>query len=235
MCKVNIDVAKIADTEVAKDTANWIYRVIGAPIEDGVGLLFADALKERRLRNAIRLQTETLRYKIEQQKPIPLSFGYKLLDKATLEESDSLISKWAQLLVNSLDSDYNGEIRKIYIDILDSLEPIDAKVLEKIAENTEPVDPLKLFETEKKTEISISVDSLKSLNLIMEDYDEQHVLIPPGDWDDPTDSYVRGYNNGEFYLTDLGRSFINSVNRIEHTGLKANDTDEKQTKSSTQQ
>ena len=215
MCKIEVDIAKIAETDIAKNTANWLYRIIGAPIEDGLGLLFADTLKEKRLRNTIRLQAETLKFKIENPKSIPLSFSYKLLDKATLEENETLISKWAQLLANSMDADYKGEIRKIFIDILDSLEPIDAKVLEEISKHTKSVDPFALFEKEKKNEVSISIDSLKFLNLIAEDFDEVQVPIPPGDWDDPTDAYIRGYDNGTYYLTGLGTSFIASVNRQE--------------------
>lgn len=215
MCKVNIDVAKIAETEVGKNTANWIYRVIGAPIENGIGLLFADALKEKRTQNIIRLQKETEKFNINNAKQIPLSFAYKLLDKASLEENDSLIKKWAELLANSMDKDFNGEIRKIYIDILDSLEPIDAKVLDFIASIKDSVDPMDSFPKEEKDEVNISIDSLKSLNLVMEDFDEESVPVEPGDWDDPREKYVRGYDNGRYYLTGLGDSFLNAVNRKE--------------------
>lgn len=216
MCKVNIDIAKIAETEVGKNTANWIYRVIGAPIENGVGLLFADALKERRYKNIIRLQTETEKFKIQNIKEIPLSFAYKLLDKASLEENEELIESWAELLANSMDNDFKGKIRKIYIDILDSLEPIDAKVLKFIASKKESIDPTDFYPKEEKEEILISIDSLKSLNLIMEDFDEESVSIEPQDWDDPTEKYVRGYDNGKYYLTGLGDSFLASVNRKEN-------------------
>ena len=51
MGKVNIDIAEIAQTEIAKNTANWIFKVIGEPIENVVGYLFADALKEKRTQN----------------------------------------------------------------------------------------------------------------------------------------------------------------------------------------
>lgn len=216
MCKVNIDIAKIADTEVGKNTASWIYRVIGAPIENGVGLLFADALKEKRYKNIIRLQSETEKFKIQNIKKIPLSFAYKLLDKASLEENENLIKKWAELLANSMDIDFKGEIRKIYIDILDSLEPIDAKLLEFIASKKESINPSDFYPKEEEGEILISVDALKSLNLIMEDFDEESVSVEPQDWDDPTEKYVRGYDNGKYYLTGLGHSFLTAVNRNEN-------------------
>jgi len=216
MCKVNIDIAKIAETEVGKNTASWIYRVIGAPIENGVGLLFADALKEKRYKNIIRLQAETEKFKIQNIKQIPLSFAYKLLDKASLEENEELIKNWAELLANSMDIDFKGKIRKIYIDILDSLEPIDAKLLKFIATKKESVDPTDFYSKEERDEILISIDSLKSLNLIMEDFDEESVSVEPQDWDGPTEKYVRGYDNGKYYLTGLGNSFLTAVNRKEN-------------------
>ena len=215
MCKVNIDIAKIAETEVGKNAANWIYRVIGAPIEDGVGLLFADALKEKRYRNIICLHAETKKFEIKNTRQIPLSFAYKLLDKASLEESAKLIEKWAKLLANSMDNDFVGDIRKIYIDILDSLEPIDAKVFEFIASKKESIDPLDHYSKEEMKEIFISVDTLISLNLIMEDFDEERVPIQPEDWNHPSEKYVRGYDNGKYYLTGLGYSFLYAVNRTE--------------------
>ncbi len=216
MCKVNIDISKIAETEVGKNTANWIYRVIGAPIENGIGLLFADALKEKRIQNIIKLRNETDKFTIHNSKQLPLSFAYKLLDKASLEENDNMIKKWAELLANSMDKDFNGKIRKIYIDILDSLEPIDAKVLEIIASKKQSIDPADYFSNEEKDNINISVDSLQSLNLIMEDFDEESVPIEPYDWDAPREKYVRGYNNGKYYLTELGNSFLTAVNRKEN-------------------
>ena len=216
MCKVNIDIAKIAETEVGKNTANWIYRVIGAPIENGVGLLFADALKEKRYKNIVRLQVETEKFIIQNTKKIPLSFAYKLLDKASLEENEDLIKNWAELLANSMDIDFKGKIRKIYIDILDSLEPIDAKLLEFLASKKEPFDPTEFYSKEEREEILISIDSLKSLNLIMEDFDEESVSVEPNNWDDSTEKYVRGYDNGKYYLTGLGNSFLTAVNRKEN-------------------
>ncbi len=213
MCKANIDIAKVLESEVGKNTANWIYQVIGAPIENGVGLLFADALKEKRFRNIIRLKTETERFKIQEIKKIPLSYAYKLLDKASLEENDEMIKNWAELLVNSMDKDFKGNIRKIFIDILDSLEPIDAKVLEFIATKNSSVDPIEFYPKEEKDKISIAIDSLISLNLVVEDFDEEVVPAEPGDWDDPTEKYVRGYNNGKYYLTALGNAFLDAVNR----------------------
>jgi hypothetical protein len=217
MIEPKIDVGQILESDVGKNTANWIHKVVGAPIEDGVGLLFADALKEKRLRNIIKLKAETDKFIIHNQKPIPLSFAYNLLDKASLEEDESLISKWASLLANAMDKDYNEEIRKIYIDILNSIEPIDAKIINEIyttPKYTHWSMPEK-WEQAYDIEISISLDSLCSLNLIREDYNEEEIPIQPASWKDNAYTHVRGDNNGKFYLTDLGSSFINAVNRKE--------------------
>ncbi len=215
MSEVNIDIAKIAESEVAKKTANWIYKVIGEPLEDGVGLLFADALKERRLQNSIRLREETLKFTVLNQKQIPLSLGYKLLEKATLEENESLISKWAKLLTNAMDQDFEGEVRKIYIDILDSIEPIDAQVLDDLYKEPDPINPLFIYQPGLSETILISIDTLKSLNLITEHFEEKQVeaIGDGGTFSGSTN--IKGNFAGEYILTNLGKSFINAVNRLD--------------------
>lgn len=211
--EVNIPIDKALDSNLVKSASDWLYRIFGEPIENGVGLLFADRLKYRRMQNATKLQAETEKIAIQNTKKIPLSFGYKLFDKATLEDDDFLISKWANLLASSVDADYNGEIRKIFIDILDSLEPLDARVLDNISMFKVPSDPFVDTSIMSKRELTLSIDSLLYHNLITEDYDSEFIPIKDGDWDDPTEKEIPGSKNGKYFLTDLGESFVMAVNR----------------------
>jgi hypothetical protein len=213
MGKVNIDIAEIAKTEIAKNTANWIFKVIGEPIENVVGYLFADALKEKRTQNIIKLKKHYEDKHPTQLRSIPLSFAYKLLEKASLEEDDYLITKWAELLANTTDVNFKGTSRKIYIDILDSLESNDARLLETFTKTKEAIDPIIKLPEEIKDEVKISIDTLISLNLVDEEFDEESDPAEAGDWDDPTEKYVRGYNTGRYYLTNLGASFLEAVTR----------------------
>lgn len=67
----------------------------------------------------------------EIQKPIPLKFLIPLLQGATLEENDELQDIWVGLLVKSI-SDERVELKRVYIDILERLSTLEAKILDVI-------------------------------------------------------------------------------------------------------
>ncbi len=64
---------------------------------------------------------------------VPLNIAIPLLQAASMEEDDLLREMWARLLVNAMDADRNVEMRRAFIDILESLTSLDAQILEKIS------------------------------------------------------------------------------------------------------
>jgi len=54
------------------------------------------------------------------------------MEYASLEEDESLQDIWSRLLANSLDSDRNFELKIVYIDIIKSITPLEAKILKFI-------------------------------------------------------------------------------------------------------
>jgi len=232
----NSDIVKeILDSKTMESLGKWLGEVIGDPVKDGVGFLFADALKVKRITNLIRLRGEIEGQSIENFVQVPISFGYKLLEKASIEDNEVLAKRWANLLRNSLDKDYTGKIPKIFIDVLDNLEPIDVKILEyfinsRSFDNSSALhwsDLRDKFQNNKDFNLSevllLSIESLESQNLITESYDLEHVAgaEPPANWKDDSDRYVRGENSGKYYLTQLGKSFIRAVTNIKDNSDKA--------------
>ncbi len=61
--------------------------------------------------------------------------GIPLIDNALLEDDDDLREIWCKLIANSLDPNFNKEIRSAFIDILKNLTSLDAKILKYIYEN----------------------------------------------------------------------------------------------------
>ena len=221
-------VKNILDSKTMESLGNWLGSVIGEPIKDAVGLWFADALKMKRINNLRRLQNEIEKQPIDNLVHVSTSFGYKLLEKASIEDDEMLAKKWANLLRNALDKDYIGKVPKIFIDILDNLEPVDAKILEYFLNNKSFDDSTSVhwsalrdeFQNNKEfqfsEELSLSIDSLVSLNLITEFYDIESVVSSerPASWKDDSYRYVRGENNGKYCLTQLGKSFIQAVTNM---------------------
>lgn len=62
--------------------------------------------------------------------PVPPQFLLPLLDGASLEAEPTVQELWAGLIANATDPTRALEIKKVFIEVLRGLEPLDAKVLE---------------------------------------------------------------------------------------------------------
>ncbi len=65
-------------------------------------------------------------------KAIPIKLILPLLQAASLEEDDYLQDLWAKLLVNGANANSGIDLTKAFIEILESLTPLEAKILEII-------------------------------------------------------------------------------------------------------
>ena len=125
-------VGDIINSKPIESLTTFFSEIVGKPLVDGAGILYGDAVKAKRIANTLKLEEKYKLVKSEDTQPTALTFGYKLLEKASLEEDDNLLEKWANLLGNATDKNYDGSIRKIFIDTLESLEPIDVKIFDDI-------------------------------------------------------------------------------------------------------
>lgn len=121
--------------DLAEKTGNFIAPLIKGTLEQGIGI-FNDKLCYVRWKRLNRFIEQANR-KMEQlgideiQNPIPLKFFIPLLQGATLEENDELQDIWVRLLLKSI-SDERVELKRVYIDILERLSPLEAKILNVI-------------------------------------------------------------------------------------------------------
>lgn len=146
--------------------------------------------------------------------------GIPILEYACLEDDEYLRNIWCKLIANSLDPNFDKEIRYAYVEIIRNLTTLDAKILKYIydemisaikKEQSKPIDYAvnytKLVENinSTETEISISIYNLKRVQCI---------------WDtdllEAVKSLVSVSNSAQerhkvqtlFKLTSLGLSFI---------------------------
>lgn len=139
------DTAKAAQ-EIAKTTGKaidasqefgcFISRYISGPLEQGVGI-FEDKLKYMRWERQMRLMQRASEYMKSigidsPSKPIPLKLAVPLMQAASLEDDDYLQDMWAKLLVNSSITGSQIELNRSYIDILERLSHLEAKILSVI-------------------------------------------------------------------------------------------------------
>jgi hypothetical protein len=69
-------------------------------------------------------------------KPIPISLQHALplLDGAALESEDEIQNLWSALIANAADPNRAIRIKKVYIEILRGLEPLDARIMEFLSD-----------------------------------------------------------------------------------------------------
>lgn len=129
------EVAKVAGK--ALDTANnfggFISKFISGPLEEGMGIV-QDKLRYIRWERQVRLMQKSEEFIDEigseySIKPIPLKFAIPLVEAATLEEDDYIQDLWAKLLVNFTNKESDVKVSRTYIDILEKLSPLEAKIL----------------------------------------------------------------------------------------------------------
>lgn len=146
-----------AAREIAKTTGKgvdagrafcgFLSRFIGGPLEQGVGI-FEDKLKYMRWERQVRLMRRADEFLASQgmnepARPLPMKIAVPFFQAASLEEDDYLQDMWAKLLVNGTAGDGGFEVARVYVDILERLTHLEARILERIYEK--PFDKLEHY------------------------------------------------------------------------------------------
>lgn len=122
--------------ESANKFGAFIARFISGSLEQGMGI-FEDKLKYMRWENQQKLMNRAEKFMRENglrepTKPLPMKFAIPLFQSASLEEDSELRDLWAKLLVNSSTEASGVSLKRIYIDILERLSPLEAQILSAI-------------------------------------------------------------------------------------------------------
>jgi hypothetical protein len=122
--------------EVTQEFGRFISRYTGSSLESAFGI-FADKLKYLRWERQVRLMKRANQFLKEQgldrpTREIPVKFAVPLFQSSSLEEDDYIQDLWAKLLVNAANNESGVEINRAYIDILERLSPLEAKIMNVI-------------------------------------------------------------------------------------------------------
>lgn len=123
--------------EIAKETVKQvllpvqeIVRQVAGPSAAEVGLMFGDAVRAWRFKNAVRLLENVKRVASESHlelKPVAPRLLFPILDAATLNEDEDLHARWVALLANAATT---GDVLPSFPEILRQLTPEEARFLE---------------------------------------------------------------------------------------------------------
>lgn len=220
-----IDEEAKAAQEIAKATGKgidavqrlggFLDQVFGASLKEWGGSIH-DRIKVYRFKNMLRLQDKVeaiYRQRLLEGKttPLPLRSALPLLEKAALEDDEAILSLWAALIANASDPQKRLNVRKIYIDIISSLEPVDAAVLQHL--RTSQLTMIELLNAMKVSseELYISAQNLARLGCIRQEFVET--------WDQMNKSGFDVSNvSSLLVLTDLGWTLLEACQVDNATG-----------------
>lgn len=126
----------IAAFRLSPTAGKLLERMLG-PLADELGqTLLRKTFADRRRRLAERATAGLNAAGIEPQQ-VPPKLLLPIFEHAGVEEDAGLAEKWAALLANAANGNASVEVRPIYVNILASLTPLDARILEIIADADE--------------------------------------------------------------------------------------------------
>jgi hypothetical protein len=166
--------------ETAKATGKVVdlvhdgFRAVSPTVSDAYHYLIGDRLAAARKRNLDAIARETDRILSERgvtdRSATPEQISIPLLEAAQAESREELRNLWARLLANSIDPSRSENVRPEFINLVQKLEPLDARMLEYIY--TKPRDlqiqKLQIHESLgcRATAAVVSVDHLLDLKCI---------------------------------------------------------------------
>ena len=126
------EIAKEGITQLANKASEFLGKVVNPPLEELGGLL-ADKVRFWRFKNQVNiiLQAESfLEQRGIEPRKIPLKTLAPLLEHSSWEEDPHMQTMWASLLANAANPDYSYDIHSTYVDILNQLSPLEARLLD---------------------------------------------------------------------------------------------------------
>lgn len=136
--KATQEIAKTAGKAIdaGEKLGRFISRFISGPLEQGIGI-FEDKLRYMRWERQQRLMKRAEEFMREvgltqPTRALQMKFAIPLLQAASLEDDDYLQDLWAKLLVNVANDGSGVDQKRAFIDILERLSPLEAKILEEL-------------------------------------------------------------------------------------------------------
>lgn len=122
--------------DAIKDLGSFVAKYVDGPLTQGVGII-EDHLMYMRWERQQRLMERT-EYYLKQKglesptRPIPLGHVIRFIQGGSLEDDNYLQDRWASLMANAADVEFEIEIRKAFASILDDLTSFDGLILSDI-------------------------------------------------------------------------------------------------------
>jgi hypothetical protein len=148
--------------------ARYVGRVLGTTPEDAVGLVIGDPLHF--VRTAIALKYDEWITRLHRNRgvtpePVSPSLAIPLLRAAYDESRPELQELWAQLIAAAMDPHRANRVRRSFIDTVQRLDPLDARILKELATSGPRVTSTPRNFLAQRLSVSIDEIEISALNL----------------------------------------------------------------------
>jgi hypothetical protein len=182
---------------------NLFERLLG-PAADEAGAILRDSLRVYRLKNLIRVLEKTqviLDAASQRPNPIPLRLLMPAIERASLEDNETLASLWAALLANA--SSGRTAVHPSFPTILAEIAPDEARLLVCISK--EEGRKWRQFRTAMAAEFKLSEEAV---NEMYGNLQRLELCAISSDDSDPD-------GGGKIVLVAFGRRFLKAVTTLE--------------------
>lgn len=215
--------------EATEKLGGFLAKYVNEPFETLTGML-SDKLHfmrwERQLRFTDRAKEKIKERNLENNfRIVPPKLALPIIENASLEENDELQDLWANLLVSTLDPNFDRTLRTAFIDILKQLEIVDVHVLNLVysqcVESSENNSEFVFFKSAVSREYIIeklkidektyesSVDNLMRVRCIASYVEQKHIENPRrGLWNYNYFYVSLDHQYNALCITTLGRDFV---------------------------
>jgi hypothetical protein len=127
---------------LSRDLGSFIGTIVG-PMAAELGGLLGDQMKAWRAANLDRIARKWEQKRRERNIPaeiikqLPFRDAIVVLDTSSLEDQDEIQELWARLILNATDVDAHVEIQRMHVDILKSINALEARILLTMFDITE--------------------------------------------------------------------------------------------------
>jgi hypothetical protein len=192
-------------TKKALEPVGGLLKRIAGPLADEVGESLALVARPYRIALSVKMLQKTQRMLREaglEAQAVPPRLFLPMLEAGSIENDDHLHTKWAALLVNAATS---SKVHPSYIEILKQLTPEDARLLDKLYNETTDKKHRWLNHLLDLGAYTASSENLVRLGLIQITYNIDGLKVAMR-YDQ--DSYVSGEMEEDRWLTDFAVGFI---------------------------
>lgn len=215
--------SKIVDA--SREAGGFIARFVSGSLEQGMGI-FEDRLRYMRWERQLRLMQRSEQVLKElglavPTRAVPLKIAIPLLQGASLEDNDELQDRWVNLLVNAANANSGIELQRVYIDILEQIGPVEARILDLIyALPFEDVTCADIFTGDLPNSVRLRTDADKDFLAPSEETTQLALgnLVRLGCLKNGT-TWEGGEHFGLLFPTVLGRAFVRAC-RVQQPSIR---------------